>query len=57
MKTQKEYKEYPVRGFRIDDRTWDKLKKLRKKQSWNMFFLELIKLKEENGKRPKSNNK
>mgnify|MGYP001570776791 CR=1 FL=1 len=38
-----EHKKYPVRGFRINNKTYEKLKKLKGRQSWNLFFLELIK--------------
>lgn len=45
MKKNKDI-EYPVRGFRINNKTYEKLKKLKGRQSWNLFFLELLKLKE-----------
>ena len=53
MKKQKDL-EYPVRGFRISDKTWEQLKKLKGKQSWNLFFLELVKSK--GGKNGKHKN-
>ena len=50
-KKKKEYKEYPVRGFRLNDKTYDELKKLKGRESWNIFFIELIKKKEEKWKK------
>ncbi len=51
MKKQKElHKEYPVRGFRINDKTFANMKKLKGRQSWNLFFLELTKYYEKNKK-------
>lgn len=44
MKEKKEKISYPVRQFRLNDKTFDNLKKLKKDlgKSWNLTFYEII---------------
>lgn len=42
MKEQKEKKSYRVRGFRLNDATWEKLKEKRGGVSWNKFLLTVV---------------
>jgi predicted DNA-binding protein len=40
-------KHYKIKGIRLSEETWDKLKSRRKKsgKSWNLFIMELIEKK------------
>lgn len=46
-KRQREKTSYRVRGFRLKDETWEKLKAKRNGVSWNKFLLELAERKYE----------
>lgn len=36
---------YKVKAMRLNEKTWEELKKQKGRQSWNLFMLELLKLK------------
>jgi hypothetical protein len=39
---------YKVKAMRLNEKTWEELKKQKGRQSWNLFMLELLKLKNKN---------
>lgn len=41
--------EYKAKSFRLNEKTYSKLKKLKGDESWNIFFLHLIELKQKHG--------
>lgn len=47
MKKNERKLEYPIRGFRLKDNTWNILKKekLKSGKSWNLFIYNLIEKK------------
>lgn len=40
--------QYKIKAMRLNEKTWEELKKKKGRQSWNLFMLELLKLKKQN---------